>query len=1087
MRRTWPGTSGPPIAPPADGVPDTLDVSVPVGCRVLVLGNLLLAPGGEQGSTDPRGPAAAASPGGSAARSDGPFQPSHDPLGELVWALRDWDGPGVVVLNGNVVELDAARPDEQPGSAGASTAGAGASAAGASAAGAGASAAEAAESGRPSAPAPAEALPISRGPLPPTLVDAVSSFLGGGGRRVIYLPGSHDAHIAEDPALRQAVLASGITLARSADLHFATSQDPRVVHVEPGRSLHDAAAGGLGVTAPARPGASPHAGRWLGSESARLGDLGLFSRFMTSRFLYRRLGKRAWLLLLPIAVPLLLRIPWIAWAWAHATSIHVGGSRAATSAAVHAASWRPYLRAALVTTAVELVVVVAVIALLGRWTWEAIDELAPVARLRGIAANDAARDRGRALVASGASGLVTSNTFQAELTHLAGGFYANAGANTLVVDAIPARFGLPPVFATRARTSWLELQAGADLHAVLYDGSGSAHGGNLVERAVARRSPQRPTPVALAAAWPQGGSWPRLAGDDRHRRLIRRVASLSIAATAVVDLLSAVTPPLRGRLHAILEVLPLPATQAAAALVALAGVALAAMARGIRLGQRRAWTIGIVVLGASVFLNLVKGGDFEESLVSLALITFLLGARQHFRAPSNHPPTRAALTTFGGALTGVILLAAGGLEMAERLGHDRHFIFFPRAVAAVAERMVGFHAIALPSHIDRFLSPAMGAIGVGLAAVALAIATRPVRDLRDNLGGHDTMERARDIVRRHGGGTLDYFALRSDKRHFFHRDSLVAYAVFNGICLVSPDPIGPAAEREEVWGAFRRFAEARGWCLSLLAASEEWLPIYRASGLHHLYMGDEAVVDVNRFTLSGNTNKGLRQAHGRIRKYGYTIEFHDPATVDRDLAANLASLMGETRRGEAERGFSMALGRVFDPSDTGLLLAVARNADGTPVGFCQYVPARDINGFSLDVMRHDGGDHPNGLFDFILVETVFHLRDNGFTGLGLNFAAMRSILDGSTADSVARRLERWFFRRLSDSAQMESLWRFNAKFHPDWQPRYIVYDSLERFLPTAIALIRAESIWEIPVVGRFLVPGADKQDAKAAEHAAQAG
>ena len=37
--------------------------------------------------------------------------------------------------------------------------------------------------------------------------------------------------------------------------------------------------------------------------------------------------------------------------------------------------------------------------------------------------------------------------------------------------------------------------------------------------------------------------------------------------------------------------------------------------------------------------------------------------------------------------------------------------------------------------------------------------------------------RARDIVRRHGISTLDYFALRSDKKWFFHRDSLVAYAV----------------------------------------------------------------------------------------------------------------------------------------------------------------------------------------------------------------------------------------------------------------------------------------------------------------------
>ncbi len=70
--------------------------------------------------------------------------------------------------------------------------------------------------------------------------------------------------------------------------------------------------------------------------------------------------------------------------------------------------------------------------------------------------------------------------------------------------------------------------------------------------------------------------------------------------------------------------------------------------------------------------------------------------------------------------------------------------------------------------------------------------------------------RAREIVRRHGRGTLDYFALRDDKQFFFFRDSLVAYAVYGGVALISPDPIGPIAERSEVFSAYRAYAEGRG-------------------------------------------------------------------------------------------------------------------------------------------------------------------------------------------------------------------------------------------------------------------------------------
>ena len=70
----------------------------------------------------------------------------------------------------------------------------------------------------------------------------------------------------------------------------------------------------------------------------------------------------------------------------------------------------------------------------------------------------------------------------------------------------------------------------------------------------------------------------------------------------------------------------------------------------------------------------------------------------------------------------------------------------------------------------------------------------------------------------------------------------------------------------------------------------------------------------------------------------------------------------------------MTLGRVFDALDEGLLLAVARDATGKPVAFCQFVPAPGIEGYSLDLMRRDTGEHPNGLFDFILVRTMERLK-----------------------------------------------------------------------------------------------------------------
>ena len=315
-------------------------------------------------------------------------------------------------------------------------------------------------------------------------------------------------------------------------------------------------------------------------------------------------------------------------------------------------------------------------------------------------------------------------------------------------------------------------------------------------------------------------------------------------------------------------------------------------------------------------------------------------------------------------------------------------------------------------------------------------------------------------------------------------------------------PIGPTAEREEAWRGFRRYVDEHGWTLGGLGAGEEWLPIYRATGMHDLYVGDEAVVRVANFRLDGGRFKGLRQAVNRVAKYGYRISFHDPSRLDPALRVALEEVMTKSRRGDVERGFSMTLGRAFDPDDAGLLLAVVHGpADpaqgreaavpaggaastatgaprdethhdelGPPVAFCQYVPAPAIGGFSLDLMRRDNGEHPNGLLDFAVVETIKELRARGCDGLGLNFATMRAVLAGEAGEGLTQRVQSWLLRRTGDSMQIESLWRFNAKFDPDWQPRYAIYDAPENMLEVALAVARAESFWELPVIGRFLVP-----------------
>jgi len=1010
----------PPRVPAADvGTdPDPLNLPVGVGRRVVVVANLGLAP--------------VPSPASSWAANG------------LARALDTWEGPGIVVVAGNAFDL---RAGTDPA-----------------------------------------AMALAALDAQPRLAAALEAFATDEERRVVLLPGTNDQALRDDPAARAAVTGIGLEVADAVDLELRTAAGTRRVRVDAGvpaaspRPHPDEAAGNGSAPAPGAPSATP-AGTFSISPDPtaawqagldRLADPAGMQRFLTSRLLYRRFARLAWWLIVPFAIAVVLRFPFVVSALERLFFSHPAPKRVIARA--HNAGWGSRFLFASIVSVGELLILAAALGWFGRKAWRTLgggpldglfdDSLSSA----GATANDAARDAARSLGAHGYAGLVTGATFQAELTHLGRGFFACAGAAGEVVEEHAGRLGMPPVFSHRQQLAWVELETGAELHARLLLARSELSGTTVLERLAARRQRVHDLHPVVVAAYPRGASWPPapdLSAVRRRSRRVRRWAAAAIAGAGALDLLSAVTPPLRSRLHLVLEILPLGATQFAGALVALSGLGLLALARGVRRGQHRAWAIAVGVLAVTLVLHLVRGGDVGQSLVAAAVLGFLTVNRREFPAASDRPALRSAVVALVVGVIGITVVTTVAVEVTLHVNHHFMPISWWRAGQAVVERLVGLDGVALPDQLNDFLYPSLLAIGVSLAAVALVLATRPVVDRRRS-AGNAAEARARDIVRRHGEDTLDYFALRSDKQWFFHRDSLVAYATSSGICLVSPDPIGPFAEREQVWSAFRRFADDRGWVVTIMGAGEQWLPVYREMGMHDIYIGDEAVVDVQRFSLAGGHMKGLRQAFNRVTKYGYTVSFHDPANLERATAQRLAGLMSQSRRGEFERGFSMVLGRIFDARDEGLLLCVVTAPDGRPAAMCQFVPARGIGGYSLDLMRRDRGEHPNGLMDFALVSTIEHLSAQGCRGLSLNFAAMRSILEGERGDGASQRVERWALKKMSNFLQIETLWRFNAKYGPDWLPRYVVYDTAEHLVPVVLAILRAESLAEVPVIGRMI-------------------
>jgi lysyl-tRNA synthetase class 2 len=323
------------------------------------------------------------------------------------------------------------------------------------------------------------------------------------------------------------------------------------------------------------------------------------------------------------------------------------------------------------------------------------------------------------------------------------------------------------------------------------------------------------------------------------------------------------------------------------------------------------------------------------------------------------------------------------------------------------------------------------------------------------LPDYATRQRAETLVREHGSDTLSYFKLRADKHYFFSDDqrAFVGYRIENGVLLLSGDPVGPRDAFAPLLAQVIDFAERRGLKLGAVGASEGICPLYERMGLRTLYLGDEAIVDLAKFSLQGRPIRKVRQSVTRLHKAGFKAELHDLETLDPGTVAAIENVIEVGRQGAPERGFSMAMDSINGNAARHTMVLIARDGDATIRGVLHFVPCYGREAVSLSFMRRDP-DTPNGLTEFMVAQAAELLRDRGLDEMSLNFAAFAKWMH-----SPSGWLERTLGRLVAlgnPFFQIESLYRFNAKFFPRWEPRYLVYEGTLGLARAGIAAMWAE-------------------------------
>ncbi len=582
------------------------------------------------------------------------------------------------------------------------------------------------------------------------------------------------------------------------------------------------------------------------------------------------------------------------------------------------------------------------------------------------------------------------------------------------------------------------------------------------ERAARRSAPAR----SLDDRWP-----------DRFAAVMYGFALFTLVVSSVPDWRAYFTRP-----EDVVSALTIPVypSLAYAALLAVLGAAL-------RRRISAAWWLTVVwwllLPEVARLLFLIEDWDWP-SAVGLVLVaaTLVLAWRVRHQFVVHRVAGSLRQATLMFVLGGAVVLVVGAL-LVGRFGHTGSASQTERFVLSQMLSQVGRHldnatTVGAPFWVHGVIG-FLGAVVVVLSALMLF---RPPADTRTL--SVDDEARVRTLLRDHGEhDSLGYFATRRDKAVVWDHDDPaqaragVSYRAFGSISLASGNPVGDPEAWDAAIARWRRHARASGLSMAVMGAGQAGAAAYARAGLNAFEIGDEAILDLQGFSLNGPGLKPVRAAVARLQRRGYVTSVRRHGTVDATSFAELADTAAQWRGdGGDERGFSMALGRVEDPLDGASVLVTARDADGALRGFLSFVPW-GRNGLSLDLMRRDP-TADNGLVELMVASLAERSATLGVGRVSLNFAMFREAFERGAALGAGpmARLWRQALLLASRTWQLESLYRSNAKYQPAWQPRFLCFEYASDLPRVGTAAGNAEGFLSRPSLAKLLRrSGADEE------------
>lgn len=320
-------------------------------------------------------------------------------------------------------------------------------------------------------------------------------------------------------------------------------------------------------------------------------------------------------------------------------------------------------------------------------------------------------------------------------------------------------------------------------------------------------------------------------------------------------------------------------------------------------------------------------------------------------------------------------------------------------------------------------------------------------------------------VKEYGTNSSSYVLLEGSKHYFTspYVNGFIAYQISAGVVVIGGDPVCPAGNAHLLLEEFLRAMAGRPVCA--YQVTPEMLAAFRRAGFRDIQIGNEAIFDLTRFTLSGGPMELVRAATNKARREGVKIFEHHPFALGaEEINKELCAVSAEWLQAKGNHEMGFLLGSLMLERRSAKRYFVARSAARIE-GFIVCEPIYGRNGYYLDCTRRRV-DAIRGTMELLTAEIFRALRDEGYEIGSMGLAPLAK-LDDPDLSSHPRltRLMQFAYDRVEGAYDFKHLYRYKAKYHPHaWERRYLCFNQRRlspRMLYATVQVRNAISLHEI--------------------------